>query len=281
MQVNSFGVPVRIETIIIQGGIWMTLSNPAVHQEWVIPHSLEWYKQLSKKQSTYTYSWDSIMPMTTGENIFEFEVRKMVENKAVLDIGCGDGRFAKECSKYAGSIVGVDATDQFIQTGTSHNLPNVKFIVGNTKEPFPFLQNTFDCAYNRKGPTSAYPLLSAVMKTGGDVIGIHPGDTNGKELSEWFPNFFALEKGTPIKDKLTQQLSKSGFSSSLIEEFQSVEYLITPMDIVKYRCFGQTKTVVDEAVYRNLEEITKMFSLYRKEQGLPITHSHYIVRAVI
>lgn len=38
------------------------------------------------------------------------------------------------------------------------------------------IDDTFDCAYNRKGPTSAYPDIARVVKRGGSFIGLHPGD---------------------------------------------------------------------------------------------------------
>lgn len=259
----------------------MALSNPAIHKEWLTPHSLEWYNQLSKQQATYDYPWDSKIHLPTGESIFKQEVLKMIQEMTVLDIGCGDGTFAKECSQYAKFIVGIDATDQFVLTGNSHNLSNVKFVVGNTKEALPFQRDTFDCVYNRKGPTSSYPLLSEVVKKGGTVVGLHPGDANGKELVKWFPNFFAEVKGKPILEKLELQLSKSEISNYQIKEVHSTEYLKMPIDVVKYRCFGQTKPLIEDVINQELEEISKIFSRYKTSEGMPIKHSRYIVRAVI
>lgn len=259
----------------------MALTNPAAHREWLVPHSLEWYEQLSKQQAVYTYPWVSTFAMPTGESIFEKEVLEMIQHKKVLDLGCGDGQFANECGRYAKGVVGIDATIQFVQTAKSHHLSNVTFVVGNTKEPLPFQRDAFDCAYNRKGPTSSYLQLTPIMKKGSRVIGLHPGDAHGKELEEWFQGFFAKEEGTPVWDRLNRQLLKSGYSSYQIEEVQSIEYLNTPLDVVNYRCFGQTQSLVDDTVKSNLEEVTEIFSVNKSEKGLPITHSRYIVQAVI
>lgn len=259
----------------------MALTDPAAHEAWLNPHSQEWYDQLSKQQATYSYPWDSTISFPSGEDILKKEVLQMIRNQAVLDIGCGDGAFAKECSQYAKVIVGIDSADLFVQTGNSCSPTNTRFVLANTKFPLPFPKDTFDCAYNRKGPTSSYPLLSEVVKKGGTVIGMHPGDAHGKELAKWFPNFFLEEKETPILDKLERQLSKSRFFRCDIEEVQSTEYFTTPSDVVKYRCFGQTKTLLDDVAKKELPEITKIFALYSKTKGIPITHSRYIVRAVI
>ncbi|GAB2534458.1 hypothetical protein [Gracilibacillus alcaliphilus] len=67
------------------------------------------------------------------------------------------------------------------------------------KDRLPFESEQFDCAYNRKGPTSAYFDLKRIIKNGGKVLSLHPGDQLSPELPELFPNLFAaLPEGTPI-----------------------------------------------------------------------------------
>ncbi|WP_338125005.1 hypothetical protein [Paenibacillus dendritiformis] len=47
-------------------------------------------------------------------------------------------------------------TSGFIAPGRKQPPPNVSFVTANTKERLPFVDGEFDCAYNRKGPTSCY-----------------------------------------------------------------------------------------------------------------------------
>lgn len=142
----------------------MELINPTTLANWLPPHSIEWYKQLSNLQGKYTYPWNSTLTEPNGESIFDKEVVQNIVNKKVLDIGCGHGEFTLKCSSVAKEIVGFDVTDNFVKIGKENKKKNVSFVVGNTKKGLPFEPDEFDFAYNRKGPTSAYPSLRKVVK---------------------------------------------------------------------------------------------------------------------
>lgn len=49
----------------------MKLIDPSTLSEWLPPHSLEWYKQLSNIQGKYKYSWNSTLTEPNGESIFD------------------------------------------------------------------------------------------------------------------------------------------------------------------------------------------------------------------
>ncbi|HEX5564816.1 MAG TPA: class I SAM-dependent methyltransferase [Sporosarcina sp.] len=205
----------------------------------------------------------------------------MITDKTCLDVGCGHGDFTIKCGSFAKGIVGFDCTDAFIQTGNANRRSNVTFVVGNAKDGLPFASDEFDCAYNRKGPTSAYPELQRVVKKGGNILGLHPGDDLGKELPTIFPHLFPRCSGTPIADKLTDQLVKSRFTYYRIQTYHAIEYLKTPHDVVLYRCFGQTPELIYEVMETSLPEITRIFNEHATVDGLPITFSRYIVRAIV
>ncbi|WHY86805.1 methyltransferase domain-containing protein [Neobacillus novalis] len=248
---------------------------------WLPPHSIEWYKQLSNLQGKYIYSWNSTLTEPIGESIFDKEVVQIIVNKKVLDVGCGHGEFTLKCSSVAKEIVGFDVTDHFVKAGKENKKKNVSFVVGNTKDGLPFEPDEFDFAYNRKGPTSAYPSLRKVVKNGGELIGLHPGDELGKELPLLFPNLFETLQGTPILDTINQRLEISKFSHSEVEVVNSIEYLHTPLDVIKLRCFGQNPIVYETLKEENLSDISKIFEQNTTNEGLPITFSRYIVRAIV
>ncbi|WP_042471779.1 methyltransferase domain-containing protein [Bacillus ndiopicus] len=259
----------------------MTLHNPTTFSNWLAPHSLEWYEQLGILQQRYEYSWASSLTEPNGESIFDELVAQSIVDKKVLDVGCGHGEFTLKCSLLAKEIIGFDVTNHFIQTGLNNTRPNASFIVGNTKDGLPFQTNEFDCAYIKKGPTSAYPSLKNVVKQGGSVIGLHPGDASGKELPLLFPNLFELSTGTPILDTIKERLVSSDFSDAAIETINTIEYFETPLDILKLRCFGQQPSIYESLKEKNLYEITTIFEQHATENGLPITFSRYIVKAII
>lgn len=253
------------------------LINPSTSKDWITPHSIEWYAQLGKQAGVYRYPWISTIEEPNGETIFTEEVSKMVPGSKVLDVGCGDGGFALSLSSIVNQIVGFDITEDFLPKG---ELPsNVIFVSGNSKAGLPFDEDSFDCAYNRKGPTSAYRELFRVVKVGGQVIGLHPADDLNKELPEWFPNFFdPVPNSTPILTNLQKQLSSYGNVD--IRLISSTEYLQSPADVVMMRTFGQNAAIYEECL-KSLNEITEIFERHTTEKGLPVTFSRYLVTATV
>ena len=166
------------------------LVDPSKHPDWLRPHSAKWYQQVRRHHGKYEYSWNSIVEEPNGESLFDQEILKMVKDKKALDVGCGHGDIAITCSPVAKEIVGFDFTKQFIGNGKEQKIENLSFVLGSIKEGLPFGRDEFDCAYIRKGPTSSYPLLSNVVKNGGEVLGLHPGDESGNELLYLFPNMY-------------------------------------------------------------------------------------------
>lgn len=257
------------------------LNNPTTFSEWLTPHSIDWYQQLSELQGVYKYTWDSTITSPSGESIFDGEVTKMIKDKKVLDVGCGHGEFTKYCSSFAKQIVGFDVTENFLEVAKVNEKSNLSFIVGNTKQGLPFEKEEFECAFIRKGPTSAYRALTEVVMEGGSILGLHPGDGSAKELPLIFPNLFDHSFGTPILNKVNRQLEISSFTSAELEHVTSKEYLHSPIDVLKIRCFGQKVSVYERLKKENLSEITKIFEKNSTPQGLPITFSRYIVRLTI
>lgn len=259
----------------------MELINPATLEGWLSPHSIEWYKQLSKLEGKYIYPWHSFLEEPNGESIFDEEVIQMAANKKVLDVGCGHGEFTVRCSEFAEEIVGFDVTEDFVQIGLANKKSNVAFVVGNSKQGFPFKNNEFDFAYIRKGPTSAYPYLKRVVKKGGSIMGLHPGDESNKELPLLFPNLFESKYGTPILDTIKERVDNSNYTFSSIEVINSIEYIKSPEGILMLRCFGQQPKIYETLKEKNLTEVTRIFHLNALQEGLPITFSRYLVRVVV
>ncbi|GGE57070.1 class I SAM-dependent methyltransferase [Priestia taiwanensis] len=260
----------------------MNLLNPTVHKDWLLPHSKEWYAQLGTLYGEYSYTWASTLTEPNGETIFDEEVFNAASDKVVLDMGCGHGAFTLQCGTVAKEVVGFDVTDGFVLTGNASRKKNVRFVQGDSKKVLPFAPEIFDMAYVRKGPTSAYLLLSGVVKKGGSVLGLHPGDKGGIELPSLFPNLYDPHpEGALVLDRLKERLARSKFEHVEIEVVNSEEWLRAPVDVLKLRCFGQHPSIYNMLVEENLEEVTNVFEKYRTERGLCVTFSRYIVRATV
>lgn len=228
----------------------------------------------------YQYSWNSCLSEPNGESIFDDEVFRMIANMKVLDVGCGHGEFTLRCGDIAKEVIGFDVTDQFIEIGNTLKQEKVSFVIGDAKDGLPFENGEFDCAYNRKGPTSAYLELARVVKKGGAILGLHPGDESGKELPILFPNLFKENKAQTL-EKIKQRLQSSQFASANIEIINSTEYLKSPIDGIKLRCFGQKHTIFNWIKEESLDHITQVFEEHADSKGLPITFQRYIVRAIV
>jgi SAM-dependent methyltransferase len=159
----------------------------------------------------------------------------------------------------------------------------MKFLHHNPKYRLPFDDEEFDYAYNRKGPTSAYLDLKRIVKNGGQIIALHPGDRLSPELSQLFPNLFEpLPEGTPVLDKIKESLEKGLLlNQATIETVTSVSYLPEPLDVVKVCCFGQTPSVHEMVINSSISEIERIFYKHAAEKGLSIKGEAYIVRAII
>ncbi len=260
--------------------ILMKLIDPILHKDWVTPHSTKWYEQIGTLYGEYTYPWNSTITEPNGELLFNNEVFEMINNQVVLDVGCGHGEFTIQCSEKAKEIVGFDLINNFIKRGNETKKRNVSFMAGSTKNGLPFEAGQFDCAYNRKGPTSAYPELKRVVKKGGKIFGLHPGDDIGIELPRFFPNLFeSINNEKPILRTIKQRLDQSRFEGVEIQVVNSIEFLHTPIDVLKLRCFGQKQSLLKQQIEDNLSKVRRLFEQNATNEGLPITFSRYIVRA--
>ncbi|WP_286164051.1 hypothetical protein [Bacillus sp. AFS088145] len=158
----------------------------------------------------------------------------------------------------------------------------MNFVVGSTKNGLPFESEEFDCAYNRKGPTSAYQELKRVVKKGGTILGLHPGDDLGTELPKLFPNLFeSINSENPILKTIKQRVELSKFESVEIQVINSFEFLHTPLDVLILRCFGQKQSLIKDIIENNFLEVKRIFEQNATNEGLPITFSRYILRAQV
>jgi 23S rRNA (guanine745-N1)-methyltransferase len=257
------------------------LYDPSTHPDWIAPHSLAWYAQLGSAGGRYAYTWESTLPTPNGETIFEDELAALVPGKAVLDVGCGHGELTLRWADLASKIVGFDVIDDFLATGKSLT-SQVEFVAGNVKtQGLPFADDSFDMAYTRRGPASFYRQeANRVVRPGGVILGLHPADSYWQEVHELFPGLYApAAAGTPVLDSLHAYLDVSSLANITIETLVTTEYLHSPADLIRNRCFGQKASVLETVTDRCLPAVTEIFERHAAAEGLPLTHARYLVRA--
>jgi len=81
------------------------------------------------------------------DELREWGGERLVRAKRVLDLGCGDGRFALRIAPVALSVVGVDPDPEGITAAKKHartaRLRNVRFVVG-AAQTLPYPAEVFD-----------------------------------------------------------------------------------------------------------------------------------------
>jgi len=90
------------------------------------------------------------------QNRDELEAREFVENLlaylqpppgcAMLDIACGEGRFARQLAEHGFDVTGIDISHESIEVAKAFETDNLQFFMQDMR--FPFYINYFDYAFN-------------------------------------------------------------------------------------------------------------------------------------
>lgn len=153
-------------------------------------NEISWWNELAQKLNGYKCNYKEEFENENGENEFSILVKKYLKDYPIaLDIGCADGTFALELSKYAKHITAIDLSPVMIETAKkSMAKSNVEFIVADAK-CLPFSDHSFDLVISRRGPVSAprfFEEAVRVTKPGGLIIEITIGEKDAVELKQVF-----------------------------------------------------------------------------------------------
>lgn len=120
--------------------------------------------------------------MTAESRYFDRFLRKskLQFRGRVLDVGCGNGRFARRIAQQADSVVAIDVAthDEWTQAQ-----PGLEFGVGNA-EALAFPDNSFDTVFamnmlhHAENPARAVDEIHRVCKPGGQIIIVEPNRWN-------------------------------------------------------------------------------------------------------
>ena len=90
------------------------------------------------------------------QNRDEYEAQEFVENllgylqpragSSMLDIACGEGRFAKQLAEHGYDVTGIDISHSSIETAKASETDSLRFFVQDMR--LPFYINYFDYAFN-------------------------------------------------------------------------------------------------------------------------------------
>lgn len=91
-----------------------------------------------------------------------------VAGKHVLDAGCGQGYFAKECADKGARVTAIDGAGEFIMIAREHyhDTPHVTFSVHDLTTPLPFEDGVFDTVIANMVLMDIDPLAPTVREFG-------------------------------------------------------------------------------------------------------------------
>lgn len=155
---------------------------------------VNFYDKVAKKFGGYAFAsnkpkYSSEYPDGNPEEIFKEKLLKLANtNFIALDIGCGDGKFAFEVSKYFSFIHGIDTSKELLNIAESKKealkISNVDFNLEDaSKTSFP--DESFDIVFCRRGP-SFYEEYYRLLKRSGYYLEIGIGEKDCVELKKVF-----------------------------------------------------------------------------------------------
>ena len=77
-----------------------------------------------------------------------YKIRGLIRNGNILEISCGNGADSIELAKLGFNVTATEMSDDYIKYVNSNG---IKCIKHDTKDKFPFVNNSFDLVYSRLG----------------------------------------------------------------------------------------------------------------------------------
>ncbi|MCJ7843609.1 class I SAM-dependent methyltransferase [Lederbergia sp. NSJ-179] len=242
---------------------------------------------IAAESGKYEYTCHFKYEGISAEDILTEELRNILRGGKVLDVGCGHGEYTNSWSDYSEEVVGydIDMTEGFIETANRKRKPNVRYVIGNTKDGLglPFPTDYFDVVYTKKGPTSWFPEGNRVVKPGGTILLLYLYNwisDIGDYYKGWIdPN----SNGAETLNIINERLAKSGFEDIRTKTIEEIAYIPTPEDVINYIFFGQSKKFTDYVKEQYLEKVQRQFEKYThdngSDRGIKVTNYYCLIRA--
>lgn len=127
----------------------------------------KWYDELLEGQDTY-------QEQVIKPNLLR--ILNIKNGEEILDVGCGQGFFAREIAKLGGKVVGVDVGSELIKIAKEKSGSDETYLTLPAEDMKSLQSSRFDAAIcilalqNIKDLNKAVSEISRVLKTGGRVV---------------------------------------------------------------------------------------------------------------
>jgi ubiquinone/menaquinone biosynthesis C-methylase UbiE len=195
--------------------------------------SKNFYNKVAKKFGGYAFGnseVDHISEYSTGdpEEIFKKKLLQLSDReKVVLDVGCGDGKFAFQIADHFFQITGIDNSTELLAIAKQKQLElDVKNVVFEEQDAHKtsLSDESFDLAFSRRGPTP-FQEVFRLLRPQGYFVYITIGEKDCQEIKEVFgrgQSFGEWHNSRLQDDK--GELEKVGFEIIFAQDFLYDEY---------------------------------------------------------
>ncbi|OGM26890.1 hypothetical protein A2962_04470 [Candidatus Woesebacteria bacterium RIFCSPLOWO2_01_FULL_39_61] len=202
--------------------------------------SKDFYDRVAKEFGGYSFitrksEHETVFPSVDPENVFKSKLLEYSgKDVRVVDVGCGDCRFAFSIAGNFKEVVGVDTSIELLKVAAEkmekNGITNVRFMevdAGKTG----FEDNSFDLSFSRRGPTP-YEEIGRILKPGGRFIVIEIGEQDAREIKVVFgrgQNYGSWDQSTV--DHINKESSEAGFRTEFIEGYNYDEFYKSYADL--------------------------------------------------
>jgi ubiquinone/menaquinone biosynthesis C-methylase UbiE len=203
----------------------------------------------------------------------------------LLDIGLGTGHIIQELAADGknSTFVGLDVSPAMLSTAKSNvaKFNNIILVEGDGFK-LPFSSSTFDIVITRLADYSQKEAFR-VLRSGGYFFEYSLGPDADKEIKEFFPeriekeNFFFPRNPRKWKQEVFEDIEKTGFIVSSIEDFKEVNYYENEEELMDLVEMVPLVNKFDRKKDRdNIKELAKK---YGNNRGIEITWHYYVLIA--
>lgn len=227
--------------------------------------------------ASYTKKYQTENP----EEVFKkLLIKYSGKDKNALDLGCADGRFTITISSNFKKVVAIDLSKGMLKAAKSlqkkEKVGNISFEEIDAFNT-PFLDNSFDMIYSRRGPTP-FDEISRLLKKGGYFIDIGIGEKDTQELKEVFgrgQNYGKWNDNTLQRDQ--KKLKSFGFELIFGKDYFYVEYYPDQRNLDLFLQGVPIFTDYDSQKDRN--SLEKYISVRQTKQGIALPRHRIVIVA--